>query len=915
LGKKVNIVDGVIVISEDSDDSELKAECGYCGQFDFSALCKESTGSKWYSGECHPSAGLGRKNDYYFNSANGDVFKKISHCKWILISNIMGQTGPKGDKGPRGIPGPKGDKGKRGEAGPQGSKGDKGDKGDKGETGPQGPKGDAGGAKGDKGEPGEVGPQGLQGIPGVKGEKGDPGEAGPQGPQGDKGETGPQGPKGDAGGAKGDKGEPGEVGPQGPQGIPGAKGETGDPGDKGPQGLKGDKGDKGETGPQGPQGKPGSQSGESVLGFTNFITNGMKIFAGEGLSCTVSAGRANIGEKLQTLDKNYTAALSPCKAALIYAQQSEDSDEPIILKKNAEYPELEQDVTVARYLFNQKINDSIIPDTSGNGNDLTIFGGCTIVEGYLDKAVLFDGSTGYMQSKDNTRFPKGGEEREIIAIFTVLRSDIQCCILNYGQADANALALWIYQGRFFIGGGCTIDTGFSVEAGRTYVANMWNNGSESRLYINGICVYSEARVLNTTLNANNLLVSKYVSGNYFPKIVIQYLEIKNKCDRAEEIARKSNMLLFPCAYTDASANYPAISDADKANYHEWRFEENSGTDVKDSNSSAPINGISVGTPTFTKSLLGLGNARKFNGTNYINCDKFTFKSDFTIMGVVTLDSYGAKTILGNHNGTNGLILNASDGSNKIALWSPTNNWQASPTPLPLNTPAFICVVFSAGIATIYSNSPIPDIQIPYTIDSINSNNLQIGAYGQNSSPFTGTMDYLAFIPRKLQQIEVTQSYNSLMQMLQKNIVTDVLPVNSIGLGLVKTNGSKVIEIDDASYKYGRTEGAVDGNRKAFLGWKWVTAGGTYLYNHPFGVKDIKTTLVATKDINSYWQNPSMDMMYNSSNGGIYGPTIKGVTNEKVMVTVGGACGWWSPTTFDNKSYNAYYLGVWAEVME
>lgn len=656
-------------------------------------------------------------------------------------------------------------------------------------------------------------------------------------------------------------------------------------------------------------------AGENLLGITNYIAEGMKILPDDGLQCKVDSGRSSIEEKILKLKQPYNVDLSPCKATLIYAQQSSESDEPIIGKVETAFPDVEQDVTVVRYLFNQKINDSVIADTSGNSNDLTIYGGCTLVDGYMDKAILFDGSTGYMQSKSNVNFPDGAKEREIVAIFTAVRTDLQCCILNYGQTDANALALWINAGRFYIGGGCTVDTGYSVEAGKTYFVSLCNNGNESRLYLNGICVFTEKRVLNTTLNANNFLVCKYTGGAYYSKLIMHYIEIKNKCRTSEQIAKLANTLLFPCNYVAANAQYPMFSDTDKMNYHEWKFDESSEANITDSNALTPIIGVGVGVPLVIKSVLGLGNARKFSGTNYINCGKFTFQGEVTILGVVTLDGYGSKAIIGNHNGTNGLMFNASDANNKISLWSQTNGWQVAPTPLPLNIPAFVCITVSSGVASIYSNSPIPEVQIPYTIDTINNNNLQIGAAGQNSYPFTGTMDYLALIPRKLQQIEISQIYNILMQQVKKNIITDILPENSIGLGFVRTNSNKVIEVNDSSYKYGRKEGAVVGNRQVFLGWKWVTAGGIYLYDHPFGTKNIKTTLIATKDINSYWQNPSMDMMYNSSNSGVYGPTVKGVTCEKVKVAVGGANGWWSQTTYDDGGYNAFYLGVLAEVIE
>jgi hypothetical protein len=82
-------------------------------------------GSVWYSGSGKPSNTTGVDGDYYLNTYNGDVYKKLG--SWNLIGNIRGAQGLQGPQG---------------EQGPQGLQGEKGEKGDTGATGPQGPKGE-----------------------------------------------------------------------------------------------------------------------------------------------------------------------------------------------------------------------------------------------------------------------------------------------------------------------------------------------------------------------------------------------------------------------------------------------------------------------------------------------------------------------------------------------------------------------------------------------------------------------------------------------------------------------------------------------------------------------------------------------------------------------------------------------------
>lgn len=79
----------------------------------------------WYDGEGLPTNDVGLAGDYFLNTSNADIYKKISNT-WQRIGNIRGAQGEKGlqgEKGEKGVKGDRGDAGLTGPAGPQGSVG------------------------------------------------------------------------------------------------------------------------------------------------------------------------------------------------------------------------------------------------------------------------------------------------------------------------------------------------------------------------------------------------------------------------------------------------------------------------------------------------------------------------------------------------------------------------------------------------------------------------------------------------------------------------------------------------------------------------------------------------------------------------------------------------------------------------
>jgi collagen type I alpha len=282
------------------------------------ALYAKSAGAtlnQWQYGTGVPASSSGVTGNYYYDTANGNIYYKQNGTTWILAGNIMGPAGATGPQGIAGIQGPSGTNGTNGTNGINGTNGTNGlntlvatttvtagaqcptggvkleygldingnglldateitasltkyvCNGAVGATGPQGPTGLTGatGATGQAGPIGLTGPTGPQGPIGLTGATGASGATGPQGPigltgaTGAAGATGPQGPIGLTGPA----GATGATGPQGPIGLTGATGATGP---QGSIGLTGPAGATGATGPQGPIGLTGATGATGQAG-------------------------------------------------------------------------------------------------------------------------------------------------------------------------------------------------------------------------------------------------------------------------------------------------------------------------------------------------------------------------------------------------------------------------------------------------------------------------------------------------------------------------------------------------------------------------------------------------------------------------------------------------------------------------
>jgi sugar lactone lactonase YvrE len=217
-------------------------------------------------------------------------------------STVTGPTGPTGYTGYAGPTGPTstltGPTGYTGERGPTGATstvtGPTGSTGYTGETGPTGPTSQVTGPTGSTGYTGETGPTGPRsqvtgptGYTGYTGQTGSTGPTGPAstitgptgytGPSGLTGSTGPTGPTGPASTLTGSTGSTGYTGETGYTGYTGYTGQTGPTGIQGYYGPRGNTGPTGQTGYTGPistvTGMTGGTGPTGPTGYTGPISN------------------------------------------------------------------------------------------------------------------------------------------------------------------------------------------------------------------------------------------------------------------------------------------------------------------------------------------------------------------------------------------------------------------------------------------------------------------------------------------------------------------------------------------------------------------------------------------------------------------------------------------------------------------
>lgn len=675
-----------------------------------------------------------------------------------------------------------------------------------------------------------------------------------------------------------------------------------------------------------------SQSG-GIINVTNYIGNGLKVTPSfSALQATVNSGRASLGEKNHTLSSPQVLPLSSRMAALAYAQYNSASSAPTLNKVNALYPALEAD-HVGRWLFNAKTNGTTVLDTTANANNLAINGGVVLVDGWADYGMKVDGSTGYLQSAGSTGFPTGATARSLTCIVTfhtlntALRQDFIC----YGTGANNSMISLFLNTNGFVGidhYNTSVDTLFYPQIGQTYIITYTYDGTKASLYVNGTQVWSMKYALTT--GAGTIMFGRafwVVSDWSF--VTYHYADIRNTCMTASKIGQLANKALFPNTYQVVGASYPTLTEA---NSHEYRFADTSGTTVKDTGNTTLWNGV-AGTPnTIVPSSLGLGNARLFSsatGSMISIAQPFQLTQSFTAIAVFKLTDVAAwRSILGNRNvasqGFSWEVENVATNPRMNMYDYGANIYNFSNGRLVADGLNFVAVTLDNGVLTHYINSGQPDTVSKFVPSAgaltLMTAGVAIGDAAittQTVQPFQGQIEYFMFNNQAvMSQEEIEAAYNALMVgNVTRRFVDDVLPSpsNSVPLAFIRTDGTACREVNDVDYKYGRIEGAIrgEGNRRKFLGWRWVSQSATLYWDNPHGTDQVKCDMVVKRNLSDYGMVVNMDTIYSS---GMYGMMVKGVTPHWIRTYTGEKVSVWGTNTYDNADFGGCWLGLWVELL-
>lgn len=142
-----------------------------------------------------------------------------------------------------------------------------------------------------------------------------------------------------------------------------------------------------------------------------------------------------------------------------------------------------------------------------------------------------------------------------------------------------------------------------------------------------------------------------------------------------------------------------------------------------------------------------------------------------------------------------------------------------------------------------------------------------------------------------------------------NDIRNVLPSNAVAIVKVRTSSSAVSETDK-TYGIGRREGAVGGNRRQFLGWKYYSGQMALKWDNPFGTRRIKTYYTWAQDANGTSECDVEPFYYSGSS--FYGLQA-GVNTQASRILI--ASGLNGVTYFNGIWQTSGYIGCYVEVIE
>lgn len=621
--------------------------------------------------------------------------------------------------------------------------------------------------------------------------------------------------------------------------------------------------------------------GNGSPGVTNYIASGGKVASVSGLTVTHGAIEASISGVTVKRDAGDQQTVQAKRHGLLTIDKTgmrgiRYADDPVSFI---------DDNTVAMWKPDGSVtcpNLAVGKSKIAVANDLTRQGGMVPVDGLFGgDAAQGNGTNGFYAVANLAGFPIGAAARQIDMLVTIGNITTTRFLCYYGgvSTTGDGFGLSITNARLYVSNDGYLDTSFDLSAGATYLVSVSTDGTNITLSINGQQVWKGAATIATT-TANVLRLLTSVGAAYFSSDTIHYVEVRNAMRTPQQIAEIANKLCLPNSYDKTAATYPTISAVDKATaYHEWKFDETSGTAVADS--AGTLNGTATGT-TIIDSALDLGKMRRFNGSSdRITVGSYTSLSQCTMIAVVNWNgTASAAVVAGNYNGTGntGYSLGVyTDG--RVAAFSAVNAYSTSK--LQSGKSAFIALTAAGSSVSFYVDSTTPETQT-WTVPAGAVNAFTIGATVNASGFFGGDIEYIAVIPRALSQDEITVMYKALMSGGRKNI-TATLPVDTTAVAYFRSGASGVLTYNDADWQYGRREKAFGGNRRVRLTPKYFNGTTTLWWANPFGTRRVKVTCNFAQYANGANETASGSYYYSGSNDSYV--INRGPSANVIMLTV------------------------------
>ena len=315
-----------------------------------------------------------------------------------------------------------------------------------------------------------------------------------------------------------------------------------------------------------------TQNGSSsISGFPNNISSGRKVSSVSGLTVNLTSGVNLINDTSYSFNAN-SVTLPTISAGLVC-----DKSDGTTVYVPGEYPTAISS-TVHRWIIT---GASSISSTVGT-NNLTASGSITQNDGWIGYSGL--GSGGYYVGANSTSIPTYSSAFSFRTVFTFISNSAAQCFYHDGVRKIACNS----SNYLLIGG---VSTNFVMTSGVTYNVEVKGAGSTTTgfVYLNGVLIFTGGVVANTTVTvpyvlANNSTSEKSVSS-------IEYVELFNASIPDDVTGAVSNMMIFPCFYTNSSSiRRSIIDDVVPVNSAAVLFAKTSSTTVSSYNDLWPMYG-------------------------------------------------------------------------------------------------------------------------------------------------------------------------------------------------------------------------------------------------------------------------------------------------------------------------------------